>query len=106
MGMGSRGSSPKLLSDHTGSAMPTPSQLIAAANGQVQSSEGWVLRPLSTDLLEYIDDRAVCLINIGSPTRQAVRPIYASESTSELFPHLREHLRMALPYLKGNYVVV
>ena len=86
--------------------VPTPSQLIAAANGQLHSSEGWTLRPLGTDLLEYVDGRAACLINIGSPTRQAVRPIYASESASDLFPHLREHLRMALPYLKGNYVVV
>jgi hypothetical protein len=86
--------------------VPTPSQLIAAANGQVQSSEGWVLRPLSADLLEYVDGCAACLINIGSPTRQAVRPIYASESSSDLFPHLSDHVRMALPYLKGSYVVV
>jgi len=86
--------------------MPTPSQLIAAANGQVQSSAGWTLRALSPDLLEYDDGRAACLINVGSPTRQAVRPIYASESSSALFPHLGDHLRMALPYLKGHYVVV
>ena len=86
--------------------MPTPSQLIAAANGQVQSSDGWMLRPLSSDLLEYIDGRAACLINIGSPTRHAVRPIYASESISDLFPHLSDHVRLALPYLKGSYVVV
>ena len=85
---------------------PTPSQLIAAANGQVLSSDGWTLRPLSPDLLEYVDGRAACLINIGSPTRQAVRPIYASESASDLFPHLREHVHLALPYLKGHYVVV
>ena len=85
---------------------PTPSQLIAAANGQVHSSEGWTLHALNADVLEYVDGRAACLVNIGSPSRQAVRPIYASESTSELFPHLREHLRMALPYLKGSYVVV
>jgi hypothetical protein len=86
--------------------MHTPSQLIAANNGQVQSSDGWMLRPLSPDVLEYVDGRAACLINVGSPTRQAVRPIYASESMSDLFPHLQEHVRMALPYLKGNYVVV
>lgn len=85
---------------------PTPSQLIAAANGQVHSTEGWVLRPVSPDLLEYADGRASCLINIGYPTRQMVRPIYATESISELFPNLREHVRMALPYLKGNYVIV
>jgi hypothetical protein len=85
---------------------PTPSQLIAAANGEVQSSEGWTVRLLSGDLLEYVDGRAACLVNVGSPTRQAVRPIYASESTSALFPQLREHLCMALPHLKGRYVVV
>jgi hypothetical protein len=85
---------------------PTPSQLIAAANGRVQSSDGWSVHPLNPDLLEYVDGRSACLVNIGSPTRQAVRPIYASESSSELFPHLREHLRLALPYLKGSYVIV
>ena len=85
---------------------PTPSPLIAAANGQVRSSDGWMLCPLGPDLLEYVAGRAACLINVGSPTRQAVRPIYASESASDLFPHLSEHLHMALPYLKGNYVVV
>jgi hypothetical protein len=90
----------------SGFDMPTPSQLIAAANGQVHSSDGWTLRPLSPDLFEYVDGRAACLINVGSPTRHAVRPIYASESASDLFPHLREHLRMALPFLKGHYVVV
>ena len=89
-----------------GPDVPTPSQLIAAANGQVECSDGWSVRPLSPDLLEYMDGRAACLVNIGSPTRAAVRPIYASESISELFPHLREHLRLALPYLKGSYVVV
>lgn len=86
--------------------IPTPSQFIAAANGQLQSSDGWSLRPLGPDLLEYDNGSLACLINIGSPTRQAVRPIYASESVSELFPELREHLRMALPYLRGKYVVV
>lgn len=86
--------------------LPTPSQLIAVANGQVQSSDGWTLRPLGADLLEYDDGYAACLINVGSPTRQAVRPIYASESASELFPQLNEHLRLALPFLKGSYIVV
>lgn len=85
---------------------PTPSQLIAAANGKVQCSEGWTLQRLGTDLLEYADARGVCLVNIGNPTRQSVRPIYASESSSELFPRLSERLHQALPYLKGSYVVV
>jgi hypothetical protein len=35
-----------------------------------------------------------------------VRQIYASESTSDLFPRLREHLRSAAPLLQGQYVVV
>ena len=65
-----------------------------------------MLRSVSPDLLEYVDGRAACLINIGKFTRHAVRPIYASESISDLFPHLREHVRMALPYLKGSFVVV
>jgi hypothetical protein len=85
---------------------PTPSQLIAAANGQVRSSDGWMLRRVSPDILEYDDGHASCLINIGIPTRQMVRPIYASESISDLFPMLHEHVRQALPYLKGSYVVV
>lgn len=86
--------------------MSSQSRLIAVANGQVQSSEGWILRPLSPDLLEYDDGHSACVINVGTPTRQAVRPIYASESSSDLFPRLREHLREALPLLKGHYVVV
>jgi hypothetical protein len=86
--------------------MPTPSQLIAATNGQVQSTDGWMLRPVNADLLEYADSHAACLINIGFPTRQMVRPIYATESRSDLFPNLCEHIRLALPYLKGSYVVV
>ena len=67
---------------------------------------GWVFRPVTPDLLEYADGPASCLINIGYPSRQMVRPIYATESISELFPNLREHVRMALPYLKGSYVIV
>ena len=88
------------------SSAPTPSQLIAAANGRVLSSEGWSVQPLNPDLLEYVDGRAACLVNIGSPTRHAVRPIYASESSSDLFPNLGDNLRLALPYLKGSFVVV
>jgi len=86
--------------------VPTPCQLFAAVDGQVRSSDGWILRPVGPDLLEYDDGRASCLINIGNATRQAVRPIYATESASVLFPHLRDHLRAALPYLRGHYVVV
>lgn len=86
---------------------PTPSQLIAAANGQVQSSDGWTIRPVNADLLEYARGPAACLINIGHASLSArVRPIYASESRSELFPDLCENVRLALPFLKGSFVVV
>ncbi len=88
------------------SRTPTPSQLIAAANGQVHSSDGWTIRPVNADLLEYACGEAACLINIGHPTQSQVRPIYASESRSELFPDLCENLRLALPLLKGRFVVV
>lgn len=84
----------------------TPSQLIAAANGRVHSSSGWVLRPVNADLLEYACGEATCLINIGHPTSHSVRPIYASESLSDLFPDLCENVSLALPYLKGDFVVV
>ena len=67
---------------------------------------GWVLRPLSPELLEYDDGRAACVINVGTPSRQSIRPIYASESSSDLFPRLREHLHEALPLLKGQFIVV
>ena len=85
---------------------PTPSQLIAAANGQVHSSAGWTIRPVNADLLEYARGEATCLVNIGHATQLRVRPIYATESRSDLFPDLCENLRLALPYLKGSYVVV
>ncbi|MEO7852461.1 MAG: hypothetical protein ABIR94_09455 [Rubrivivax sp.] len=98
---------------------PTPSQLIAAANGQVQSSDGWTIRPVNADLLEYACGPAACLINIGHASLRSLRslrslpsshgrarPIYASESRSELFPDLCENVRLALPFLKGSFVVV
>jgi hypothetical protein len=88
------------------SNVPTSSRLIAAANGQVHSSDGWVLRPVNADLLEYANGEATCLINIGHPTRQRVRPIYASESLSDLFPDLCDNVNLALPFLKGSFVVV
>jgi hypothetical protein len=80
--------------------------LIAAANGQVHSSDGWSIRPVNADLLEYARGEAACLVNIGHATHLRVRPIYASESLSDLFPDLCENLRLALPFLKGSYVVV
>jgi hypothetical protein len=56
--------------------------------------------------MEYIDGHAACIVNVGlSAPAQRARTIYASESLSELFPRLREHLTAALPLLKGHYIV-
>ena len=79
---------------------------LAARDGEVQSSEGWVVRPISPNLLEYRDGPDPCLINVGEMLTNRARPIYASESLSELFPDLREHLLAALPFLKGSYILV
>ena len=80
-------------------------QLSAHANGDVHSSEGWALRSLSPELMEYIDGHTACIVNVGQSAARRVRTIYATESLSELFPHLREHLTAALPLLKGQFVV-
>ncbi len=81
------------------------SQLSAHANGDVQSSEGWALRLLSPELMEYAYGHTACIVNVGHSTAQRVRTIYVTESLSELFPRLREHLTAALPLLKGPYIV-
>jgi len=82
------------------------SQLIAFANGEVQSSDGWALRPLTPELMEYVEGSDACLVNVGASPAQRMRTIYATESLSDLFPHLREHVIAALPFLKGQYQVV
>ena len=81
------------------------SQLIAFANGEVQSSEGWALRPLTPELMEYVEGSDACLVNVGAPSALQVRMIYATESLSDLFPRLRENVTSALPFLNGRYVV-
>ena len=76
------------------------------ADGLVASPEGWAVRVLSPELIEYCDGQAACLINVGMQAPGPTRRIYASESCSELFPHLRENLEQAAALLKGAYVVV
>jgi hypothetical protein len=75
-------------------------------DGAVSCADGWAVRFVAPDLLEYSHGQAACLINVGRPGSDRERCIYASESSSELFPHLREHLQHAVPYFKGQYVVV
>lgn len=84
----------------------TDSELMRVEDGSVESSEGWVARLIGLELIEYCSGSAACLVNVGySPTNRA-RQIYATESISELFPNLREHLRSAAPLFQGRYVVV
>lgn len=82
-------------------------QLQARADGAVSCSDGWAVRFVAPDLLEYSHGQAACLVNVGGvEASRTERHIYASESSSDLFPQLREHLQSALRHFKGQYVVV
>lgn len=78
----------------------------AAPDGAVMSSEGWAVRFVTPDLLEYQHGRVACLVNVGYSLEHQACEIFASESTSMLAPRLREHLLQAATLLKGRYVVV
>ena len=82
------------------------SQFQSRADGAVSCSDGWAVRFVAPDLLEYSHGQAACLVNVGVEPSDRERRIYASESSSELFPLLREHLQSALRHFKGQYVVV
>ena len=84
----------------------TDSELMRVSDGSVESSEGWVARLLGPELIEYSSGAAACLVNVGYSRTQKARQIYATESISELFPNLREHLRSAAALFDGSYVVV
>ena len=81
-------------------------KLDARSDGAVSCGDGWAFRFVAPDLLEYSHGQAACLINVGYEASDRERRIYASESTSELFPRLREHLQSAVRHFKGQYVVV
>ncbi len=81
-------------------------QLTQAIDGGVESSEGWVVHLLGPELIEYRSGEAACLVNVGYGNAGRTREIYATESLSDLFPQLREHLRSAAPMLQGRYIVV
>ncbi|HEX6708232.1 MAG TPA: hypothetical protein VF169_26095 [Albitalea sp.] len=84
----------------------TDSELMRVGDGVVESSDGWVVRLINPELFEYSSGAASCLVNVDySPERRA-RRIYASESASELFPCLHEHMRSAARLLGRCYVVV
>jgi hypothetical protein len=81
-------------------------QLQARADGAVSCSDGWAVRFIAPDLLEYSHGQAACLVNVDFEASGSGRRIHASESSSDLFPQLREHLQTAVRHLKGHYVVV
>lgn len=81
-------------------------QLQARADGGVSCSEGWAVRFVAPDLLEYSHGQVACLVNVSHNASERERRIYASESLSELFPQLREHLQSAVRHFKGQYVVI
>jgi len=81
-------------------------ELQTRADGAVSCADGWAVRFVAPDLLEYSHGQAACLINVGYQASGRERRIYASESSSELFPQLLEHLQSAVQHFKGQYVVV
>ena len=78
----------------------------ARSDGGVACTDGWAVRFITPDLLEYSQGQAACLVNVGVDASAREKRIYASESSSDLFPQLREHLQSALGHFKGHYVVV
>jgi hypothetical protein len=81
-------------------------QLRQVEDGTVQSDEGWAVRFLGPELLEYCTDRSACLVNVRYSASARARQIYATESSSDLFPNLGDHLRRAAQLFRGQYVVV
>jgi len=74
--------------------------------GVIESDEGWAVRFLTPELLEYRLGRVACLVNVEYSTERHASHIYATESASMLAPRLREHLIQAATFFRGNYVVV
>lgn len=75
------------------------------ADGALVCDDGWVVRLVSPEMIEYSEGQASCIVNVGIVADQ-LRRIYASESSSEFFPRLREHLQAAAAHLSGRYEVV
>jgi hypothetical protein len=75
-------------------------------DGSLACSEGWAVRFVGPDLLEYSDGESSCLINVDRMMRDRTRRIYATESSSDYFPGLRERLKAAAGHFKGAFEVV
>ena len=76
------------------------------ADGTLVCDDGWTVRLVSPEMLEYSEGEASCIVNVGFVADEQLRRIYASESSSEFFPRLREHLLAAAAHLSGRYEVV
>ena len=75
-------------------------------DGTLVCDDGWAVRLVTPEMLEYSEGQASCIVNVGFVAHEQLCRIYASESSSEFFPHLREHLQAAAPHLSGRYEVV
>jgi hypothetical protein len=86
--------------------MKTPS-LRTRPDGALVCDQGWAVRFVTPDLLEYSRGEASCMVNVGAIAEERTRRrIYASESSSDYFPHLHEHLQAVAQHLDGRYEVV
>jgi hypothetical protein len=82
------------------------SVLLRADDGSVECSDGWAVRVVGPELMEYRCGKATCLVNVGYSAHHRTREIFATESNSDLFPNLRENLQSAASMLQGHYIVV
>lgn len=80
--------------------------LYKRADGALVCDDGWAVRLVSPEMLEYSEGQASCIVNVGPVGPAQLRRIYASESSSEFFPRLREHLQAAAAHLSGRYEIV
>ncbi|MDB6002243.1 MAG: hypothetical protein JWP52_3942 [Rhizobacter sp.] len=72
----------------------------------IESSEGWLVRLVDPELIEYRFGSTTCLVNVGYSHAERAREIFASESRSEWFPNLCEHIQSAVQLFEGRYIVV
>lgn len=84
----------------------TDSEFLRVSSNGVESSDGWAVQFLAPDLLEYRCGYKACLLNVDYSAEHRATQIYATESRSDLFPQLLQHLRAAVGQLHGCYRVV
>lgn len=80
-------------------------ELWTVGHKTVTSSEGWSVSLLDAHTIEYTCGAKSCVVNVDYLPADQTRCIHASESTSELFPNLRERLQSAARMLKWRYTL-